>query len=190
MKRRRQFGETYIVRKVSRICFWLHEHLVQPESWTLPFCLQLEVILVISWSSSTPSAVTSANDSQIFLMIKFPKGEDHYSEFLIVEGFLLLFASLTCRQEQFITVLGASWCSHSTWEQHTVVYPKGKNFFKTSCSNGWPYFNCSVLDPGLVPEIQRSIKVFYFGIVSIEVDFSHISWCCPILSTTYRSLSN
>ena len=189
MKRRRQFGETYIVRKVSRICFWLHEHLVQPESWTLPFCLQV-ILVIVSWSSSTPSAVTSANDSQIFLMIKFPKGEDHYSEFLIVEGFLLLFASLTCRQEQFITVLGASWCSHSTWEQHTVVYPKGKNFFKTSCSNGWPYFNCSVLDPGLVPEIQRSIKVFYFGIVSIEVDFSHISWCCPILSTTYRSLSN
>ena len=169
MKRRRQFGETYIVRKVSRICFWLHEHLVQPESWTLPFCLQV-ILVIVSWSSSTPSAVTSANDSQIFLMIKFLKGEDHYSEFLIVEGFLLLFASLTCRQEQFITVLGASWCSHSTWEQHTVpvVYPKGKNLFKTSCSNRWPYFNCSVLDPNQVLKVKgvtrSSTSVYYSSV--------------------------
>ena len=119
MKHRRQYGETYIVRKVSRICFWLHEHLVQPESWTLPFCLQV-ILVIVSWSSSTPSAVTSANDSQIFLMIKFLKGEDHYSEFLIAQGFPLLFASLTCRQEQFITVLGASWCSQSVFDLGTA----------------------------------------------------------------------
>ena len=62
--------------------------------------------------------------------------------------------SQRCRQEQFITVLGASWCSHSTWEQHTVVFLIGKNLFKTSCSNRSPYFNRSVLDPGQVPEIK------------------------------------
>ena len=51
-------------------------------------------------------------------------------------GFPILFASLTwtCRLEQYITVLGASWCSHSTWEQHTVVYPIGKNLLKTRAS--------------------------------------------------------
>ena len=44
-------------------------------------------------------------------MITLPKCEDHYSEFVIVQGFPLFFTSLTCRQELFITVLGASWCS-------------------------------------------------------------------------------
>ena len=37
------------------------------------------------------------------------------------------FASLACRQEPFIAVLGASWCWHSMSEQHIVVYPIGKN---------------------------------------------------------------
>ena len=59
-----------------------------------------------------------ANDSQNFLMINFPKCEDHYSEFLIVQGFPLLFHSLTCRQQQFITVLGASW-----WSQCARIQP-------------------------------------------------------------------
>ena len=40
------------------------------------------------------------------------------------------FASLTCRQERFIAVLGANWSSRSTWEQHTVVYPIGKKPFQ------------------------------------------------------------
>ena len=51
-------------------------------------------------------------------MTKFPKCEDHYSGFLIVQDFPFLFASLTCRQEQFITVLGASW-----WSQCARIQP-------------------------------------------------------------------
>ena len=46
---------------------------------------------------------------------------------LIVQGFPLLLCSLTCRREKIITVFGASWCSHSTWELHIVVYPIGRN---------------------------------------------------------------
>ena len=51
-------------------------------------------------------------------MTKFPKCEDQYSGFLIVQDFPLLFTSLTCRQEQFITVLGASW-----WSQCARIQP-------------------------------------------------------------------
>ena len=43
--------------------------------------------------------------------------------------------SLTCQLKQYIAVLGANWSSRSMWEQLTVVYPIGKNLFKTSCSN-------------------------------------------------------
>ena len=121
--------------------------------------------------------------------------EDHYS-FLSSR---LLFASLTYRQAVYHGPrhkLVLAVCSHSTRERHTVVYPKGKYLFKTSCTNRWPYFNCSVLDPGQVAEInnQRIYKVkvssffrhFHFGIVFIGVDFPHMSWCCPVLSTIYR----
>ena len=75
---------------------------------------------------------------------------------LVVQGLPPPFPSpsLTCRQEQSITVLGANWCLRSMWEQHTAVYPIGKNLFKTSCSKIWPYCNHSVLDPGQVPEIK------------------------------------
>ena len=64
------------------------------------------------------------------------------------------FPTSTCRQEQFIMVLGGNWCSRSTWVQHTVVYPIGKNLIKTLCSNRSPCCNHSVLDPGQVPEIK------------------------------------
>ena len=54
-------------------------------------------------------------------------------------------------------VLGANWCSHSTWEQHTVVYLICKNLLETSYSNIYIFIddcNHSVLDPGQAPEIK------------------------------------
>ena len=55
------------------------------------------------------------------------------------------------------------------------------------------YGNYRVLDPGQVPKIKgftrsRSVvfRHFHFGIVFISVDFPHMSWCCPVLSTIYR----
>ena len=95
MKNWRQFGELYIVRKVSRICFWLHEHLVQPQPWSLPFCLQVILILVISWLSSTLCSHKRERPSE------FP--HDQVRNFFIVQGFPLLTASLTSQQERFIT---------------------------------------------------------------------------------------
>ena len=156
MKNRRQFGETYIVRKVSRICFWLHDHLVQPQPWSLPFCLQ--VIVVISWLSSTLCSHRRERQSE-FPHDQVPKRWGPLFRFSYRPGFPapLCFSDLSTRAiyhgPRRKLVLAAYL--HSTWEQHTVVYPKGKNLFKTSCSNGWPYFNRSVLDPGQVPEIKR-----------------------------------
>ena len=43
---------------------------------------------------------------------------------IIVQGFPLFFASLTCWQEQFITVLGASWCSQCAriWPENNIQW--------------------------------------------------------------------
>ena len=83
---------------------------------------------------------------------------------LIVQDFPLLFASLTCQQEQYITVLSASWFLRSTSERHTVVYPIGKNLlvFKTSFSHRWSQCR-SILDPGQVPEIKGVTKSAVFS---------------------------
>ena len=121
--------------------------------------------------------------------------EDQYS-FLSSR---VLFACLTCWQGIYHGPrhkLVLAVCSHSTRERHTVVYPKGKNLFKASCSSIWPYFTVIIVYsipvkcPKKIKGFTRSRSVvfghFHFGIVFIGVDFPHMSWCCPVLSTIYR----
>ena len=123
------------------ICFWLQEILAQPQPWIHPFCLQ--VIVVISRLASTLCSHKRERQSefpQVHKQASKTYSEDHY---LNVQGFPLLFVSLTCWQAIYHGPrhkLVLAVCSHSIREQHTVGYPKGKNLFKISCSNRWPYF--------------------------------------------------
>ena len=80
-----------------------------------------------------------------------------------------LFPSLTCRQDQFIAVLGANWCSHSMWEQHTVVYPIGTNLRRVPIDDHTIIIIIVYSIPVKCPKSkalqgQRSSAV-YFGIV-------------------------
>ena len=124
------------------ICFWLHEYLVQPQPWIYPFCLQVIVVMISRLTSTLCSHKRERQSEfpQVHKQASKTDSEDHY---LNVQGFPLLFVSLTCWQAIYHGPrhkLVLAVCSHSIREQHTVGYAKGKNLFKISCSNRWPYF--------------------------------------------------
>ena len=56
-----------------------------------------------------------------------------------------------------------------------MVYPIGKNLFKTVCSNR-SHSNHSVLDPGQVPEIKGVTRSESSSVLSSVVDFMGVDF--------------
>ena len=79
-----------------------------------------------------------------------------------------------------------------------MVYPIGKNFFKTSCSYRRSHCNHSVLDPGQVPEIKGVTRsavfssLLYHQLLSYGCRFpaqEHISGASKIPTVIYYDRS-